>query len=108
MRWMANVYGVMKGSHRLRSGSANVPSIPPQNKESWQNETEVFQTPGMKHQNILKYIGAERRGNHLEAELWIITEFHERVSRTCSSGRALAGPGLRGACVSFRARCRTS
>uniref|UniRef100_A0A3P9M272 Serine/threonine-protein kinase receptor n=1 Tax=Oryzias latipes TaxID=8090 RepID=A0A3P9M272_ORYLA len=54
--------------------------FPIQNKESWQNETEVFQTPGMKHQNILRYIGAERRGNHLEAELWIITEFHERGS----------------------------
>lgn len=39
----------------------------------------MFLTPGMRHENILKYIAAERRGSHLEAELWLITEFHERV-----------------------------
>ncbi|KAM6900482.1 activin receptor type-2B-like [Xenentodon cancila] len=54
--------------------------FPIQNKESWQNEREVFMTPGMRHENILRFIGAERRGSHLEAELWIITEFHERGS----------------------------
>ncbi|XP_059182926.1 activin receptor type-2B-like [Centropristis striata] len=54
--------------------------FPIQNKLSWQNETEVFVTPGMKHENILKYIAAEKRGSHLEAELWLITEFHERGS----------------------------
>lgn len=53
-----------------------------QNKDSWQNERDVFITPGMKHENILRYIGAERRGSHLEAELWLITEFHDRVRRT--------------------------
>ncbi|XP_061569675.1 activin receptor type-2B isoform X2 [Cololabis saira] len=52
--------------------------FPIQNKESWQNEREVFLTPGMRHENILRFIGAERRGSHLETELWIITEFHER------------------------------
>uniref|UniRef100_A0A3Q1FUX2 Serine/threonine-protein kinase receptor n=1 Tax=Acanthochromis polyacanthus TaxID=80966 RepID=A0A3Q1FUX2_9TELE len=54
--------------------------FPIQNKESWQNERDVFMTPGMRHENILRYIGAEKRGNHLEAELWLITEFHERGS----------------------------
>ncbi|CAK6983866.1 activin receptor type-2B, partial [Scomber scombrus] len=54
--------------------------FPIQNKESWQNEKDIFITPGMRHENILKYIAAEKRGNHPEAELWIITEFHERGS----------------------------
>ncbi|KAE8277949.1 Activin receptor type-2B [Larimichthys crocea] len=34
----------------------------------------------MRHENILRYIAAEKRGSHLEAELWLITEFHERGS----------------------------
>ncbi|XP_068199560.1 activin receptor type-2B-like isoform X2 [Antennarius striatus] len=54
--------------------------FPIQNKQSWQNEREVFLTPGMRHENILRYITAEKRGSHLEAELWLITEFHERGS----------------------------
>uniref|UniRef100_A0A1A7WKF6 Serine/threonine-protein kinase receptor n=1 Tax=Iconisemion striatum TaxID=60296 RepID=A0A1A7WKF6_9TELE len=58
--------------------------FPIQNKESWQNERDVFLTPGMRHENILRFLGAERRGqqrgSHLEAELWLITEFHERGS----------------------------
>lgn len=37
-------------------------------------------TPGMRHENILRYIGAEKHGANLETELWLITEFHERVS----------------------------
>ena len=35
----------------------------------------------MRHENILRYIAAEKRGSHLEAELWLITEFHERVRK---------------------------
>ncbi|KAM9332682.1 activin receptor type-2B [Pholidichthys leucotaenia] len=54
--------------------------FPIQNKESWQNEREVFTTAGMRHQNLLRFIGAEKRGSGLEAELWIITEFHYRGS----------------------------
>ncbi|XP_015258517.1 PREDICTED: activin receptor type-2B [Cyprinodon variegatus] len=54
--------------------------FPIQNKESWQNERDVFLTPGMRHENILRFIGAERRGSHPESELWLISEFHERGS----------------------------
>lgn len=61
---------------------SHVSSSVRQNKDSWQNERDVFVTPGMRHDNILRYIAAERRGSHLEAELWLITEFHERVRRT--------------------------
>uniref|UniRef100_A0A8C1RMT3 Serine/threonine-protein kinase receptor n=1 Tax=Cyprinus carpio TaxID=7962 RepID=A0A8C1RMT3_CYPCA len=53
-----------------------------QDKQSWQNEREMFSTPGMKHENLLRYIGAEKRGSNLETEFWLITEFHERGSLT--------------------------
>lgn len=64
------------------SSSSRSSSASHQNKQSWENEKDVFMTPGMRHENILKYIGAEKRGSHLEAELWLITEFHERVRKT--------------------------
>ncbi|KAM4718110.1 activin receptor type-2B [Anableps anableps] len=54
--------------------------FPIQNKESWQNERDVFLTPGMRHENILRFIAAESRGSHPESELWLISEFHERGS----------------------------
>lgn len=50
-----------------------------QDKQSWQNERDMFTTPGMKHENLLRYIAAEKRGTSLEMELWLITEFHEKV-----------------------------
>ncbi|KAK1875405.1 Activin receptor type-2B [Dissostichus eleginoides] len=50
------------------------------NNESWQLETEVFVSPGMRHENLLRFIASERRGSHQDAELWIITEYHERGS----------------------------
>lgn len=34
----------------------------------------------MRHENLLRYIAAEKHGSNLETELWLITEFHERVS----------------------------
>lgn len=52
-----------------------------QNKDSWETERDVFMTPGMRHENILRFIAAEKRGSHPEAELWLITEFHERVRK---------------------------
>ena len=48
----------------------------------------------MRHENILRYIAAEKRGSHLEAELWLITEFHERV-RKRREGRRERGRGRR-------------
>lgn len=50
-----------------------------QDKDSWQNERDIFMTPGMRHENLLRYIAAEKHGSNLETELWLITEFHERV-----------------------------
>lgn len=53
-----------------------------QDKLSWENERDVFTTPGMKHENLLRYIAAEKRGTSMESELWLITEFHEKVSHS--------------------------
>lgn len=34
----------------------------------------------MTHPNILQFIGVEKRGDNLQAEFWLITEYHERGS----------------------------
>uniref|UniRef100_A0A8C5AFE5 Serine/threonine-protein kinase receptor n=1 Tax=Gadus morhua TaxID=8049 RepID=A0A8C5AFE5_GADMO len=54
--------------------------FPMQDKFSWESERDIYATPGMRHENLLRYIGAERRGSSLDSELWLITEFHERGS----------------------------
>ena len=56
-----------------------------QDKQSWQNEQEIFNTQLINnHPNILKYIAAASRGVGVETELWLITEFHELVSKDVS------------------------
>ncbi|XP_051841789.1 activin receptor type-2A isoform X1 [Antechinus flavipes] len=56
--------------------------FPIQDKQSWQNEYEVYSLPGMKHENILQFIGAEKRGTSVDVDLWLITAFHEKGSLT--------------------------
>ncbi|XP_061695058.1 activin receptor type-2B isoform X2 [Syngnathoides biaculeatus] len=65
---------------QLMSEYVAVKIFPVQDKQSWQNERDIFLTPGMRHENILRYIAAEKHGSNLETELWLITEFHERGS----------------------------
>ncbi|XP_029380371.1 activin receptor type-2B isoform X1 [Echeneis naucrates] len=67
---------------QLMSEYVAVKIFPVQDKQSWQNERDIFMTPGMRHENILRYIAAEKHGTNLETELWLITEFHERGSLT--------------------------
>uniref|UniRef100_A0AAY5KDF3 Serine/threonine-protein kinase receptor n=1 Tax=Esox lucius TaxID=8010 RepID=A0AAY5KDF3_ESOLU len=67
---------------QLLSEYVAVKIFPIQDKQSWQNERDIFMTPGMKHENLLRYIAAEKHGSNLEAELWLIMEFHERGSLT--------------------------
>ncbi|XP_050702207.1 activin receptor type-2A-like isoform X2 [Eriocheir sinensis] len=54
--------------------------FPVQDKQSWLVETEVYSLPQLSHENILHYIGAEKRGDSLQAEFWLITAYHERGS----------------------------
>lgn len=37
---------------------------------------------GMKHDNILHFIGVEKRNNNLDLELWLITAYHDKVTRS--------------------------
>lgn len=50
-----------------------------QDKQSWQNEYEIFTLNGMRHDNVLQFIGAEKRGSGMDMELWLITTYHEKV-----------------------------
>lgn len=65
---------------QMLSECVAVKVFPMQDKQSWQNERDVFAGPGMRHDNLLRYITAEKRGSNMEAELWLITEYHERGS----------------------------
>ncbi|XP_016094233.1 activin receptor type-2A [Sinocyclocheilus grahami] len=56
--------------------------FPIQDKLSWQNEYDIYNLPGMRHENILQFIGAEKRGSNLDIELWLITAYHEKGSLT--------------------------
>ncbi|XP_072882131.1 activin receptor type-2A isoform X2 [Hemitrygon akajei] len=56
--------------------------FPAQDRQSWQNEYEIYCLPGMNHENILHFIGAEKRGSNIDVELWLITSFHEKGSLT--------------------------
>lgn len=33
----------------------------------------------MRHENLLHFLGAEKRGTHMDIELWLITAYHEKV-----------------------------
>ncbi|XP_035532446.1 activin receptor type-2A [Morone saxatilis] len=56
--------------------------FPIQDKQSWQNEYEIFNLSGMRHENLLQFLGAEKRGSNLDVELWLITSYHEKGSLT--------------------------
>jgi len=51
-----------------------------QDRNSWQIEKDVYSLPQMKHNNILNYLGAERHGEGLDVEYWLITEYHPNGS----------------------------
>lgn len=56
--------------------------FPLQDKQSWLCEQEIYNLPQMCHDNILKFIASEKRGEKLSVgiELWLLTEFHENGS----------------------------
>ncbi|KTF91344.1 hypothetical protein cypCar_00025394 [Cyprinus carpio] len=56
--------------------------FPIQDKLSWQNEYDIYNLPGMRHENVLQFFGAEKRGSNLDIELWLITAYHEKGSLT--------------------------
>ncbi|XP_053632908.1 activin receptor type-2A isoform X3 [Cherax quadricarinatus] len=54
--------------------------FPIQDKQSWLVEKEVYSLPQMSHENVLQFIGAEKHGDNLQSEFWLITAYHERGS----------------------------
>ncbi len=55
--------------------------LPLQETKSWNTEKDFYNRPRVdKHENILRFIGAERRGENMSLDLWLISEFHEKGS----------------------------
>ena len=49
-------------------------------EKSWQNECNIYNTNGFRHENILGFIAADNIDRGTYTELWIITEFHKNGS----------------------------
>ncbi|KAF2901915.1 hypothetical protein ILUMI_04271 [Ignelater luminosus] len=69
---------VWKALHKTDEIAVKV--FPVQDKQSWLLEQEIYKLPHMNHPNILRFIGVEKRGDNLQAEFWLISEYHERGS----------------------------
>ncbi|KAJ9577356.1 hypothetical protein L9F63_006100, partial [Diploptera punctata] len=69
---------VWKAQHRTDTVAVKI--FPIQDKQSWLSEQEIFKLPHMDHEDILRFIGVEKRGDNLQAEFWLITAFHEKGS----------------------------
>ncbi|XP_046735488.1 activin receptor type-2A isoform X1 [Diprion similis] len=65
---------------QLKNDVVAVKVFPIQDKQSWQSEQEIFKLAHMDHEDILRYIGVEKRGDNLQAEFWLITAYHEKGS----------------------------
>uniref|UniRef100_A0A1B6M5B9 Serine/threonine-protein kinase receptor n=1 Tax=Graphocephala atropunctata TaxID=36148 RepID=A0A1B6M5B9_9HEMI len=69
---------VWKAQYKTELVAVKILSI--QDKPSWLAEQEIFKLPHMNHENILRYVGVEKRGENLQSELWLITGYHEKGS----------------------------
>ena len=49
-------------------------------EKSWQNECNIYNTTGFRHENILGFIASDNIDRGTYTELWIITEFHSNGS----------------------------
>lgn len=66
---------------QLHDEIAAVKIFPLQDKQSWMTEQDIYKLPHVQnHDNILHFIGTERRGDNLNVELWLITEFQQNGS----------------------------
>jgi len=69
---------VWKG--QLSNDMVAVKIFPLQDKQSWFAEQEIYNLPQMNHDNILKFMGVDKRGENLQVEFWLVTSFHEHGS----------------------------
>lgn len=44
----------------------------------------------MRHENLLQFLGAEKRGSKLETELWLVTAYHHKVTVIPQAGGGTA------------------
>lgn len=52
--------------------------FPAQEERSWRCEVEIYNLAQFNtHDNVLHFIASERRGDNINVELWLISEFHE-------------------------------
>ena len=69
---------VWKG--QLGKDMVAVKIFPLQDKQSWFAEQEIYNLPQMNHENILRFMGVDRRGENLQMEFWLVTAFHDHGS----------------------------
>lgn len=69
---------VWKALHKTEEVAVKV--FPVQDKQSWLSEQEIYKLPYMDHPNVLQFIGVEKHGDNLQAEFWLITEYHDHGS----------------------------
>lgn len=62
---------------QLHESYVAVKKFPLHDQQSWNTEQDIYRLPHMNHENILKFIGTERRADNLNIELWLITEFQQ-------------------------------
>ncbi|XP_026823460.1 activin receptor type-2B isoform X1 [Rhopalosiphum maidis] len=72
-------YGaVWKALHKKDTVAVKI--FPPQDKNSWLVEQDIYQLPHMQHDNMLSFIGAEKHASVIEGaknEYWLITAYHD-------------------------------
>lgn len=55
--------------------------FPPQASESWLQEQDIYSLPPLSEsENVLHFIGAEERGEGLNLQYYLITEYHANGS----------------------------
>lgn len=66
---------------KLGQRDVAVKVFPLQDKQSWVAEQEIYRLSRMDHPDILHYIGVDKKGDNLQAEYWLVTAYHEKVSQ---------------------------
>lgn len=69
-------FGAVWKSYEMKDMVA-VKIMPTEEKQSWLTEQEIYKLPLMDHENILRFIAAEKRVVNLRTEFWLITAYHE-------------------------------
>ena len=47
-------------------------------KQSWYAEQEIYNLPRMKHENVLEFMGVDKKGEGINQEFYLMSKFHEK------------------------------